>query len=75
MSLKICCKNCVHLSFLKKIIIKKIIKKNVEWNCGNGIAENKRKKNKIMVAEIWGGIIKKLLRPQYFYNIFTINHR
>ena len=27
-----------------------------------------------MVAEIWGGIIKKMLRPQYFYNIFTINH-
>ena len=29
-------------------------------NCGNAIAENVKK--------------KKLSRPQYFYNIFTINH-
>ena len=28
-----------------------------------------------MVGEIWGGIKKKMLRPQYFYNIFTTNHR
>ena len=29
-----------------------------------------------MVAKIWGGIKKKkMLRPQYFYNIFTTNHR
>ena len=28
-----------------------------------------------MVAEIWGGIKKKLLRPQYFCNIFTTNHK
>ena len=34
-----------------------------------------KKNNKIMVAEIWGGIKKKMLRPQYFYNIFTINYR
>ena len=27
-----------------------------------------------MVAEVWGGIKKKMLRPQYFYNIFTTNH-
>ena len=32
-------------------------------------------KKKIMVAEIWGGIKKKMLRLQYFYNIFTTNHR
>ena len=31
-------------------------------NCGNAIAENGRKK-KIVVAEIWGGIKKKVLRP------------
>ena len=30
---------------------------------------------KKMVAEIWGEIKKKMLRPQYFYNIFTTNHR
>ena len=34
-----------------------------------------KKNKKIMVAEIWGGIKKKMLRPQYFYNIFTTNHR
>ena len=28
-----------------------------------------------MVTEIWGGIKKKMLRSQYFYNIFTTNHR
>ena len=35
-------------------------------NCGNDIAENERK-NKIMVAKIWGGIKKKC----YVHNIFT----
>ena len=32
---------------------------------------------KIAVAEIWGGIKKKkkMLRSQYFYNIFTTKHR
>ena len=44
-------------------------------NYGNAIAENGKKKNKIMVAEIQGGIKKKMLRPQYFYNIFTTNHK
>ena len=35
-----------------------------------------KKNNKIMIAEIWWGIKKKkMLRPQYFYNIFTTNHR
>ena len=29
----------------------------------------------IMIAEIWGGIKKKILCPQYFYNIFTTNRR
>ena len=45
-------------------------------NCGNQVAENGRgKKKRIVVAEIWGGIKKKVLRPQYFYNIFTTNLR
>ena len=30
LTLKICCKNCVHISFLKK---------KVEWICGNDIVE------------------------------------
>ena len=31
---------------------------------------------KIVVVEIWGGIKKKkVLHSQYFYNIFTTNHR
>ena len=30
---------------------------------------------KLVVTEIWGGIKKIMLRPQYFYNIFTTNHR
>ena len=45
--------------------------------CGNGgnvIAENGREK-KIVVAEIWGGVKKNVLRLQYFYNIFTTNYR
>ena len=56
----------------------------MEWICGNGIAKIGGKKNvaiglwqchcrkweekKIVVAEIWEGIKKKVLRPQYFYN-------
>ena len=32
-------------------------------------------KKKIMAAEICGGIKKEMLHPQYFYNIFTTNHR
>ena len=57
-------------------------------NCGNAIAEIGKKnlwqlwqchcqkwEEKKMVVEIWGGIKKKMLRPQYFYNIFTTNHR
>ena len=56
-------------------------------NCGNAIAEiggkklwqchcRKWEEKKIMVAEIWRGIKKKkVLRTQYFYNIFTTNHR
>ena len=35
----------------------------------------KWEEKKIMVVKIWGGILKKLIRSQYFYNIFTINHR
>ena len=57
--------------------------------CGNAIAEigeifflwqchcRKWEEKKIVVAEIWGGIKKKkkVLRPQYFKNIFTTNHK
>ena len=49
-------------------------KKLLQLVCGNAIAKNGRGK-KIIVAEIWGGIKKKMLRPQYFYNIFTTNYR
>ena len=35
----------------------------------------KWEEEKKVVAEIWGGIKKKVLRSQYFYNIFTINHK
>ena len=40
----------------------------IEWNCGNVIAENGRKK-KIVVAEIWEEIFKKKC---YVHNIFII---
>ena len=46
-------------------------KKNCFGNCGNGIAENGKKKR---CYEIYERVKKKLSRPQYFYNIFTINH-
>ena len=49
-------------------------KKKIEWNYGNVIAENGRKKKKF-VAKIWEEIFKKMLRSQYFYNTFTTNHR
>ena len=41
-------------------------------NCGNDITENRGKKS----YEIYERVKKKkkLLCPQYFYNIFTINH-
>ena len=48
--------------------------KKICGNCGNAIAKNGRKK-KIVVTEIWEGIKKKVLRLQYFYNIFTTNYR
>ena len=48
-------------------------KKNCFGNYGNGIAENGKKKKK-MLRNLWKSK-KKLSRPQYFYNIFTINHR
>ena len=59
----------MHLSFLKK---KKKKKKKVEWNCGNGIAENGRKK-KIVVAKITCEELKKksvtsTIFLQYFHN-------
>ena len=51
-----------------------------EWftNCGNQVAENGRKKKVIVVVKILGRNLKKkkkVLRPQYFYNIFTTNHK
>ena len=54
--------------------LSKMEKKKIEWNYGNVIAENGRKK-KIVVAEIWEEILKKVLRSQYFYNTFTTNNR
>ena len=49
------------------------MEKKIEWNYGNVIAENGRKKK--FVAKIWEEIFKKVLRSQYFYNTFTTNHR
>ena len=65
-------------------------KKKCFGNCGNGIAENGGKnfvlaivamalpkmgrKKKSRCYEICERVKKKLSRPQYFYNIFTINH-
>ena len=48
--------------------------KKIEWNYGNFIDENGRKK-KNFVAKIWEEILKRVLRSQYFYNTFTTNHR
>ena len=64
-------------------------KKFLQLACGNAIVEIGKNKfvaimamplpkiggKKIVVAEFWGGIKKKVLRPQYFYNIFTTNHK
>ena len=36
---------------------------------------SKMRGKKNVVAEIWEEILKKVLRSQYFYNTFTINHR
>ena len=47
-------------------------KKKCFGNCGNGIAENWKKKKCYEICERVKK--KKLSRPQYFYNIFTINH-
>ena len=52
-------------------------KKNLQLVCGNVIAEIGGKKKKLAIVAIpmpkmgW----KKMLRSQYFYNIFTINYR
>ena len=35
----------------------------------------KMRGKKNFVAEIWEEILKKVLRLQYFYNIFTTNYR
>ena len=50
MSLKIYCKNCVQVSFLK-------FKKKMEWNCGNGIVEIGGKKNLQLVC---GNVIAEI---------------
>ena len=42
-------------------------------NCSNLIAENGKEKKKWFLKS--GEELKKILRPQYFYNIFTINYR
>ena len=49
-------------------------------NCGNQVAKNGRKKKKkeLWLPKSWGGIffyLKNVLHPQYFYNIFTTNHK
>ena len=44
------------------------MEKKIEWNYGNVIDENGRKKK--FVAKIWEEIFKKVLRSQYFYNNF-----
>ena len=53
--------------FLLQLVCGNVIAEIEGKFCGNSIAENGRKK-KIMAAEIWGGIKKKMLRPQYFHN-------
>ena len=50
-------KNCKNL-IVAMPLPKQGNKKKTISNCGNDIAENGRK-NKIMVAKIWGGIKKK----------------
>ena len=49
--------------------------KKIFGNCGNAIAENGRKKNSGCQNYMWGIKKKKVLHLQYFYNIFTTNHR
>ena len=45
-------------------------------NCGNQVAENGTKKKKELWLSKSGEELKKnVLHPQYFYNIFTTNHR
>ena len=43
--------------------------------CGNAIVENGRKKNSGCQNLERNYKKKKVLHPQYFYNIFTTNHR
>ena len=69
MPLKICCKNIVKMGCTYHFLKKKWKKKSVK--CGNGIVENGGKKG-YEICEIVKK--KKLSCPQYFYNIFTINH-
>ena len=46
-------------------------------NCDNQVAENgtKKKKKELWLSKSGEELKKKVLHPQYFYNIFTINHR
>ena len=59
------CRNC------RKLRREKI------WIVATKLPKMEGKKKKKVVAEIYGGIKKnkkKVLHPQYFYNIFTTNH-
>ena len=44
-------------------------------NCGNAIVENGRKKKQWLPKSHVRNFKKKVLHLQYFYNIFTTNHR
>ena len=54
-------------------VIVEIGKKKICSNCGNVIVKNGRKKN--WLPKSGEELKKKVLHPQYFYNIFTRNHR
>ena len=43
-------------------------------NCGKKVAENGRKK-KLWLLKFGEELKKKVLCPQYFYNIFTTNYK
>ena len=44
-------------------------------NCGNQVAKNGREKKKWLPKSGEEFFKKKVLCPQYFYNIFTTNHK
>ena len=58
-------------------IVAMVLPKQVKFffvNCGNVIAENGREK-KMWLPKSGKELKKKVLRSQYFYNIFTTNYR